>query len=67
MAYNRKAIPKEHEWDYQEEFIEDYEYEGVTCRYFPAARYDTALHRQKRAWQSGWTSSKIAPSTVQIT
>jgi hypothetical protein len=32
-----KAIPKEHEWGYQEEFIEDYEYEGVTCRYFRAA------------------------------
>jgi hypothetical protein len=33
----REAIPKEHERDYQEESIEDYEYEGVTCRYFRAA------------------------------
>jgi hypothetical protein len=34
---HRKVIPKEHEWDYQEEFIEDYEYEGVICRYSRAA------------------------------
>jgi hypothetical protein len=40
-----KLIPKEHEWDYQEELIEDYKYKGVTCRY-SGLRYDTVLHRQ---------------------
>jgi hypothetical protein len=34
---HRKAIPKEHEWDYQGESIEDYEYEEISCRYFRAA------------------------------
>jgi hypothetical protein len=34
---HRKAIPKEHEWDYQEESIGDYEYEETSCRYFRAA------------------------------
>jgi hypothetical protein len=35
---HRKAIPKEHEWDYQVESIEDYEYEEIiSCRYPRAA------------------------------
>jgi hypothetical protein len=34
---HRKAIPKEQEWDDQEESIEDDEYEEVSCRYSRAA------------------------------
>jgi hypothetical protein len=34
---HRKAIPKEHDWEYQEGFIEDYDYEEVTWRFFRGA------------------------------
>ena len=32
-ASHRKAIPKEHDWEYQEGLIEDYDYDNVTWRY----------------------------------
>jgi hypothetical protein len=34
---HRKSIPKEHDWEYQEGLIEDYDYDNVTWRYFRAA------------------------------
>jgi hypothetical protein len=47
---HRKSIPKEHEWDDQEESIGDYDYDEESCRCSRAACSDTVLHRQKHAW-----------------
>ena len=50
---HRKAIPKEHDWEYQEGLIEDYDYDKTQPGDTSGLRYDTALHREKRAWQNG--------------
>jgi hypothetical protein len=47
---HRKAIPKEHEWDYQEESIEGYDSDEASCRCFRNEFSDTVLHRQTSAW-----------------
>jgi hypothetical protein len=45
---HRKAIPKEHDWEYQEGLIEDYDYDNATWRYFRAALRHRFASREAR-------------------
>ena len=56
---HRKAIPKEHDWEYQEGLIEDYDYDNATWRYFRAALRHRFASRE--ACMAEWMNKVVAP------
>jgi hypothetical protein len=67
QATHRKAIPKEQEWDDQEEPNENGAYDEASCRSLQRKFQHHFIRRQKRAWTSGRIFDKITPMRAKIT